>query len=170
MNNLAVIEHKNERVLTTAQLAEFYGTESNVISKNFQRNKDRYIENSHYYQLTGEELKNFKSTTGQIDDSSRINLLYLWTEKGALLHAKSLNTDEAWDVYNQLVDTYFRAKEMKQNQLDISQLSPELQMFNKIFTSLAQAQLEQKKLNDEINNVKESFAQVKGLLAEREEN
>ena len=37
--------------------------------------------------------------------------LYLWTEKGALLHAKSLNTDKAWEVYDYLVDFYFRAKE-----------------------------------------------------------
>lgn len=37
--------------------------------------------------------------------------LYLWTEKGALLHAKSLNTDKAWQVYDYLVDFYFRAKE-----------------------------------------------------------
>lgn len=31
--------------------------------------------------------------------------------KGALLHAKSLNTDKAWEVYDYLVDFYFRAKE-----------------------------------------------------------
>ena len=37
--------------------------------------------------------------------------LYLWTEKGALLHAKSLNTDKAWEVYDYLVDFYFRVKE-----------------------------------------------------------
>ena len=38
--------------------------------------------------------------------------LYLWTEKGALLHAKSLNTDKAWEVYDWLVDFYFRAKDI----------------------------------------------------------
>lgn len=32
-------------------------------------------------------------------------------QKGALLHAKSLNTDKAWEVYDYLVDFYFRAKE-----------------------------------------------------------
>ena len=32
-------------------------------------------------------------------------------KKGALLHAKSLNTDKAWEVYDYLVDFYFRAKE-----------------------------------------------------------
>ena len=33
--------------------------------------------------------------------------------KGALLHAKSLNTDKAWQVYDYLVDFYFRAKEQE---------------------------------------------------------
>ena len=37
--------------------------------------------------------------------------MYLWTEKGAFLHAKSLNTDEAWEVYGKLVDSYFVKKQ-----------------------------------------------------------
>ena len=45
--------------------------------------------------------------------ANRAAHLYLWTEKGALLHAKSLNTDKAWQVYDYLVDFYFRAKETK---------------------------------------------------------
>ena len=32
-------------------------------------------------------------------------------KRQALLHAKSLNTDKAWEVYDYLVDFYFRAKE-----------------------------------------------------------
>lgn len=42
-------------------------------------------------------------------------------KKGALLHAKSLNTDKAWEVYEYLVDFYFRAKEQPQ----ITQTKPE---------------------------------------------
>ena len=44
---------------------------------------------------------------------------YLWTEKGALLHAKSLNTDKAWEVYDYLVDFYFRAKEKRPEKKEI---------------------------------------------------
>lgn len=29
-----------------------------------------------------------------------------------MLHAKSINTDKAWDVYEQLLDVYFRTKEV----------------------------------------------------------
>lgn len=106
MNNLIVTEYKNIRVLTTQQIAEAYGTGAEVITKNFNRNKERYLEGKHFICLKGNELKEFK-TTGQFDLSSRINKLYLWTEKGAFLHAKSLNTEKAWEVYDRLVDEYF---------------------------------------------------------------
>lgn len=114
MNNLEIIEHRNQRVLTTSQLAESYGTEAQIINNNFNRNRDRHHLGIHYIVLEGNQLKNFK-TTNQFDVSSnRVNKLYLWTEKGALLHAKSLNTDKAWEVYDVLIDTYFRVKEMFQ--------------------------------------------------------
>jgi len=44
--------------------------------------------------------------------------LYLWTEKGTVRHAKHLGTNEAWDVWEDLEDTYFRVKE-KQSQQEL---------------------------------------------------
>lgn len=106
MEELKVTEYKDMRVLTTQQIAEAYGTDVKAISNNFNRNKERYIEGKHFVCLEGEELKNFK-TVHHFEESSRINKLYLWTKKGAFLHAKSLNTDTAWEVYDRLVDSYF---------------------------------------------------------------
>lgn len=109
MNDLQITEYKDIRVLTTQQIADAYGTDSKIITKNFNRNKDRYAEGKHYIKLEGKDLKEFK-TRGQIDVSLKVNSLYLWTEKGAFLHAKSLGTDEAWEVYERLVDFYFNKK------------------------------------------------------------
>lgn len=115
MENLQIIKHGTRRVLTTQQLAESYGTKTGVINNNFNRNKERYLEGKHFICLEGEDLKNFKLTTPQNDDSLiRINKLYLWTEKGAFLHAKSLNTDKAWEIYDHLIETYFKVQEVKQ--------------------------------------------------------
>lgn len=106
------VELKGIRVLTTKQLAEEYGTTSNTIKVNFTRNRSRFIDGKHYISLTGDELKNFKKQVTQSNlVDGRASHLYLWTEKGALLHAKSLNTDKAWEVYDYLVDFYFRVKE-----------------------------------------------------------
>ena len=112
--NLQIIENNNQRVLTTAQIAERYETDSNVIKNNFNRNKERYVEGKHYYCLTGDDLKLFKDKVSNCDlVKPNAKMLYLWTEKGALLHAKSLNTDKAWQAYEVLVDTYFEVQETK---------------------------------------------------------
>lgn len=136
MQDLQVVEVRGIRVLTSAQIAECYETTRDCIKQNFKENKSRYIEGKHYIVLVGEELKKFKNEVGKYDlvrDESKNEVrnyypaeskaeyqfntqfkyaksLYLWTEKGALLHAKSLNTDKAWEVYDYLVDFYFRAK------------------------------------------------------------
>ena len=107
MNELQITKFKNIRVLTTQQIAEVYGTDGKVISYNFNHNKERYVEGKHYIRLEGDDLKAFREIH---DLPSNLNKLYLWTEKGAFLHAKSLNTDEAWAVYENLVDTYFNRK------------------------------------------------------------
>lgn len=111
--SLQVVETNNQRVLTTAQIAEWYGTDTKAISKNFTRNKERYTEGKHYYCLTGDAKREFLNRY-QIDDGLRATVFYLWTEKGALLHAKSLNTDKAWEAYEILVDTYFSVHELPQ--------------------------------------------------------
>lgn len=104
MDNLQIVEYEGVRVVTTKQIAEMYGTDSKVVSKNFNRNKDRYTEGKHYFLLQGQELKSFR----QNDELPKnLNRLYLWTERGALLLAKSINTDVAWDAYERLVDFYF---------------------------------------------------------------
>nr|DAF69093.1 MAG TPA: hypothetical protein [Bacteriophage sp.] len=149
MEQLAVTEFKNIRVLTTQQLAESYETNEKVISNNFNRNKDRYEEGKHYILLQGESLREFK-TNHQIDESLiRVNQLYMWTEKGAFLHAKSLNTDKAWEVYDKLVDTYFKVKKLSALE--------QLQLQN-------QALLEVNDKVDEVKNDLEEFKQEMPLL------
>ncbi len=112
MNLPETVEVKGMRVLTTRQLAAAYGTEIKVIQNNFQRNKDRYTVGKHYIYMDRDELREVKATCPQIEgELRRTSRVHFWTEKGALLHAKSLNTDKAWAVYDYLVDFYFRAKE-----------------------------------------------------------
>lgn len=106
--DLQVIEHQSQRVLLTQQLAESYGTDNKSISYNFNHNKERYQEGKHYFLLQGNDLKAFREIH---DLPNNLNKVYLWTERGAFLHAKSLNTDKAWEVYDSLVEHYFKSRE-----------------------------------------------------------
>ena len=106
-----VVEIKGIRVLTTKQIAEEYGASAQKIKQNFSNNRERFTVGKHYIYLTGNDLRAFKNQVEKIDlVDGRASSLYLWTEKGALLHAKSLNTDKAWEVYDYLVDHYFRTQ------------------------------------------------------------
>lgn len=153
MNNLTVTEYKNIRVLTTQQIAEAYGTDKKVISYNFNHNKDRYIEGKHYLKLEGVEKTEFINRLENHDGSKNAKTLYLWTEKGAFLHAKSLNTDKAWEVYDRLVDEYFEKPKL-----------PSWTMDDKI-QILAQGNIELKEKIEAVNDDLQEFKRDMPLLA-----
>lgn len=102
------IELRGIRVLTTRQLAEFYDSDKDTFKKNFAYNRKRFIEGEHYIPLEGAELKAYKVKYEIYTNLKFARILYLWTEKGALLYAKLLNTNKAWEVYDYLTDFYFR--------------------------------------------------------------
>lgn len=108
MRQLQLIEHDKKRVLTTSQLAASFATNSKVIARNFQRNQERYAVGTHYYVLAGEELKAFKAARQGDVNLKYTSVLYLWTEQGAFLHAKSLNNEQAWQAYHMLNDQYYQ--------------------------------------------------------------
>lgn len=113
---VSIISFKSVPVITTSKLAEFYNTDRDNIKQNFSRNKERFIEGKHFFKLIGEELKSFvgdlKSLTNFPSISSKTRSLILWTERGAARHAKMLDTDQAWEVFEQLEDCYFVRKEI----------------------------------------------------------
>ncbi|HBE9530708.1 TPA: ORF6N domain-containing protein [Clostridioides difficile] len=113
MNNLQVIERNNERVLTTQQLADVYETDARNISNNFNNNKDRFIEGKHYFLLQGDDLKNFKGIHTEYENLKFTSKMYLWTERGANRHCKILDTDKAWEQFDNLEETYFKVKQQK---------------------------------------------------------
>ena len=106
--NLVPLVYNGMRVIMSEQLAELYDTTSKIISFNFNNNRTKYVAGLHYFLLDGEEMKVFRDEHG-LPKNTRC--IYLWTESGALLHAKSIRSDRAWDIYNELVNAYFRLRE-----------------------------------------------------------
>ena len=104
-----IIGYQNVAVVTTRMLADFYETEPVNIRMNFNGNKEWFVEGESYFQLTGESLKNFRKDIKDIYAFSGGTgaVLYLWTEEGALLHSKMINTRQAWLIYKMLLADYF---------------------------------------------------------------
>ena len=104
------IAYKKKPVLTSELLAQAYKVEAKNIQDNFLNNKERFIEGKHFFTLAGNDLKEFRLHTEAfgLQISSKARHLTLWTEQGAARHAKMLNNDKAWDVFELLEETFFR--------------------------------------------------------------
>ncbi|WP_199851391.1 ORF6N domain-containing protein, partial [Escherichia coli] len=114
-------------VITTELLAKLYGTDVDNIKQNYSRNANRFIEGKHFFKVAGDELKTLRVTLSHSQNlrvtlsnsqnvqpslrglqiSPKARSLILWTERGAARHAKMLETDQAWDVFERLEDCYF---------------------------------------------------------------
>ncbi|WP_111860017.1 ORF6N domain-containing protein [Acinetobacter sp. CFCC 10889] len=120
---VSIINFKSIPVVTNEMLANFYGTDASNIRKNYSNNKARFIEGKHFFKIVGQELKDFMTSLKTVTSdllvnnvhaqiSSKTRVLTLWTERGAARHAKMLDTDQAWDIFEQLEDCYFHRQEI----------------------------------------------------------
>ena len=112
--SLPQVRWSDQLVVTSAQLAEFYGCTVDNIKVNFNRNRNRFAEGTHYFRLEGDALeklrvtlKDLRVSDNYLQISPMTRTLYLWTKPGTFRHAKMINTDQAWDVFELLEAAYF---------------------------------------------------------------
>ena len=117
VKNLSPVTYNQIPVITTELLARLYGTETIRIQQNHHENKSRFIEGKHFFKAVGDELRNLRLVLNESQNlqpslrglqiSPKARSLILWTERGAARHAKMLETDQAWEVFEKLEDCYF---------------------------------------------------------------
>lgn len=98
-------------VITTDMLAKLYGTDPVRVQQNFTRNAGRFEDGKHYFKVKGDDLRDLRLSFSDSQISPKTRSLILWTERGAARHAKMLETDQAWDVFEALEDCYFHRRE-----------------------------------------------------------
>ncbi|OSK95564.1 ORF6N domain-containing protein [Escherichia coli] len=107
VETLSPITHNQIPVITTELLAQLYRTEPVRIRQNHHENKVRFVEGKHFFKVVGNDLKEL-----------RVALNYSQNPiSPKARHAKMLETDQAWDVFEKLEDCYFSQKQppAKQN-------------------------------------------------------
>ncbi|EGF0824337.1 hypothetical protein R549_23745 [Salmonella enterica subsp. enterica serovar Saphra] len=112
VETLSPITHNQIPVITTELLAQLYGTEPVRIRQNHHENKVRFVEGKHFFKVVGNDLKELRVALNYSQNpvSPKARSLILWTERGAARHAKMLETDQAWEVFEKLEDCYFSQK------------------------------------------------------------
>ncbi len=103
--NLQVREYAGKRVVTLADIDNVHNRREGTARKRFNENKKRFIEGEDYFVRKTDEAK-------REYDIIAPNGLLLITETGYLMLAKSFTDNLAWEVQRQLVNGYFRTKDV----------------------------------------------------------
>lgn len=114
---------RNQMCILAKTVAEIHGTAVGDINASIKRNRKRFkdeidiidLKNSAMNQIHSQLLKEkLGFTQAQINASKNI---YLLSERGYAKLIKIMDTDEAWDIYEELLDSYFHMREEKEEQM-----------------------------------------------------
>lgn len=121
-HDIQVKSHKEQRVITFKDIDIVHERAEGTASRNFNQNKEHFIECEDYFTLKGDELQNFATTNFVVTNISKVRELTLITESGYLMLVKSLTDELAWKVQRELVNNYFKAKQRILNPMDTLRL------------------------------------------------
>lgn len=108
--DLSVKEFKKLRVVTFKDIDMLHERVEGTAKRNFNENKKHLIENVDYFLVKPADVQKYEIRTSEINNRGT----YLITESGYLMLVKSLQDDLAWKVQRELVNNYFRVKEIVQ--------------------------------------------------------
>lgn len=109
-------EYKTERVVTAWDIAKVHKREVKRVNEQFNRNRKKMIEGKDFYIIKRNEIpKSLEKTLKNLWASApSMRELILFTESGYLMLNKSFEDDLSWKIQRQLIEIYFMAKEMKE--------------------------------------------------------
>lgn len=107
-NDLTIREWNGQRVVTFADIDKVHNRPEGTARKRFNDNKKHLIENEDYFKIK-KSLMSENRTLGIEVPNRGITVL---TESGYLLLVKSFTDDLAWNVQRQLVNSYFKFREV----------------------------------------------------------
>ncbi len=107
---ITVKEYDGKRVVTFKDIDRVHHRPDGTARKRFNDNKKHFIEGEDFYAIPEpSEIRTLGFTRAQGGLPDKIILI---TESGYLMLVKSFTDDLAWDVQRQLVNCYFRQKEV----------------------------------------------------------
>ena len=106
---LQIKEYKGKRVVTFKDIDTVHKRPDGTARRNFNQNRQRFISGVDFFKVCADEIRTHK--IAEISPKSHEHLTLI-TETGYLMLVKSFTDDLAWKVQRELVDSYFRIKQV----------------------------------------------------------
>lgn len=157
-HDVSVKEYQGQRVVTFKDIDAVHGRPDGTARKRFSDNRKHFIEGQDFFFVTPQSLHNSKMSekrTSGIEGVNPRGTVFL-TEQGYLMLVKSFTDDLAWKVQRQLVNSYFRVR-----QIADERLSPQLQALEMLVNQMKQKELEDFQRDKAIQELKEATENIK---------
>jgi len=105
---------REKRVMSDRDLAKLYGVETKYLKRQVRRNLDKFPADF-MFQLSKEELKDWRCQIGTSNSSDKMGLRYrpyVFTEPGVAMLSSVLNSKRAIQVNIQIIRTFIKLREM----------------------------------------------------------
>lgn len=146
-SDISIKEYNGQRVVIFKDIDMVHGRPDGTARRNFNTNKKRFIEGEDFFVVGSDEIRS--SHLFPISDNDYMDKVLL-TEQGYLMLVKSFTDDLAWEVQRQLVNGYFRTKQVVNEEL-----SPQTQLILQLAQSIANKELEDKERDKQIAKANE---------------
>lgn len=152
--DLSVKEFKGQRVVTFKDIDMLHERVEGTAGRNFRENKIHFVENEDFFFIKPADVGNNEIRRSEINNKGT----YLITESGYLMLVKSLQDDLAWKVQRELVNNYFRVKEIVQAKPTCIEdvLIAQLQEMKAVKQTALEAKEEAAKSREEIQAMREA--------------
>ena len=164
---IEIKEYKGQRVVTFRDIDTLHQRPDGTARRNFNEHKQYFIEGVDYFKVCAYEIRTHKIM--DISPKTHEDIIFL-TESGYLMVVKSFTDDLAWKVQRQLINSYFRAKQLQHNNCsDIDQktiIMAVKELYEKNY-ELYEKNCELNKKIDKLNDQNYEFVKIIKILCEK---
>lgn len=147
---------EGKKAMLVKDIARIHNQQLGEINRRINDNRKRFktgVDISDL-KLNGLDPSTFENLGFNKQSVANSNNIYLLSERGYSKLLKLLEDDKAWEIYDELVDSYFDMRqEITAKAIDTSNLSPELQFMNTVVQALVNQELETKEVKTRIDNI-----------------
>ena len=147
---IEIKEYKGQRVVTFKDIDTLHQRPTGTARKRFNDNKEHFIEGVDFFKICASEIRTHKIM--DISPKAREDIIFL-TESGYLMVVKSFTDDLAWKVQRQLVNSYFRAKQLQHNDCSGIDQKTIIMAVKELYEKNYEVNYKIDKLNNEINRL-----------------
>lgn len=150
--DISVKEYNGQRVVTFKDIDTVHSRPDGTARRNFNTNKKRFKEGEDFFLVGSDEIRT--SRLFPISDNDYMDKVLI-TEQGYLMLVKSFTDDLAWEVQRQLVNGYFRVRQLA------ADLSPQMQMLYGMLDQMAQTERNAKEAKEIAQKAVETTENIK---------